>query len=175
MKKLTAMFAALALFFTATAFDPSPSTGFNSPFNLNNSKAVSAENVNKNIRNAFSEKFINATDVSWKENQGVYFAQFKQEGKEFTAAYSPEADFVAICRRVSLEDLPLKVSEALYKKYAEHNITAEATEIVMEGETGYYLTVENKDSFKLLKCDASGNISVLQKTKKKVLVGRVEV
>lgn len=175
MKKLTAMIAALALFFSATAFDPAPANEFSTLFNLHNSKTVKADNVSKNVRNAFAGKFGNATNVNWKETQGLYFAQFNQLDKEFVAAFSSDGEFVALSRRVSIDELPMKVSEALYSQYAEHSITSEATEIMMDGETGYYLTAENKNSIKLLKCDTSGNISVLKKTKKKVLVGRVEV
>src|SRR6218665_3970867 len=175
MKKLTALIAALALFFSATAFDPSPAKAFSDLFNLRNSKTVNAYNVSKIVRTAFTEKFANASEVNWKETEGLYFAQFNQLDKSFVAAFSSDGEFLACARKVSIDALPMKVSEALYSQYAQHSISGEATEIVMDGETGYYLTAEGKKSIKILKCDASGNISVGKKIKKKVLVGRVEV
>lgn len=175
MKKLTAVIAALALFFTATAADPTPSSEFNSLFNASNSKVVNVADVNRAITGAFSQKFSKATEVSWKENQGLYFAYFKQFDKEYAAAYTEEGELVAISRPVALDALPLAVSDALYTQYKDHNIPGSVTEIVMDGETNYYLTVEDKTSYKQLKCTPAGEISVVKKIKKKVLVGRVEV
>jgi hypothetical protein len=175
MKKLTAVIAALALFFTAVASDPTPTNEFNSLFNNSNATSVKAENLSKAVTSAFSQKFSKATSVNWKENQGIFFAYFKQFDKEYAAAYSSEGEFIAISRSVSLDALPLAVSEALYSHYTDHNIPVNVTEIVMQGETNYYLTVDNKTSYKQLKCSPSGEISVEKKIKKKVLVGRVEV
>jgi hypothetical protein len=175
MKKLTAAIAALALFFTATASDPTPESEFNSLFNTSNSKIVSIDNVNKSITSAFSQKFGKATAVNWKENQGLYFAYFKQFDKDFAAAYNDQGELIAISRTVALDALPLAVSDALYTQFVDHNIPNTVTEIVMEGETSYYLTVENKTAHKQLKCTPSGEITVVKKLKKKVLVGRVEV
>jgi len=175
MKKLTAIVAALALFFTATAADPTPNNEFNSLFNLSNSKVVNADNVNKAITSAFSQKFTKATSVSWKENQGLYFAYFKQYETEYAAAYNDEGNMIALSRSLATDALPLALHEALYSDYKDHNIPTTVTEIVMDGETAYYLTVEDKSAHKQLKCTPSGSISVIKKLKKKVLVGRVEV
>ena len=175
MKKLTAFVAALALFISATAADPSPNSEFNSLFNASTAKVVSAEKVGKAIINAFSQKFTKATAVNWRENQGIFFAYFKQYESDYAAAYNTEGEMIALSRPVALDALPLAVSESLYSQFKDHNIPGTVMEIVMEGETSYYLTVENKTAYKQLKCTPSGEISVTKKIKKKVLVGRVEV
>ena len=174
MKKLTTIFAALVLLFstTASASDPGENE-LNSVFKMANAKAVYAADVTKAVTRAFDKKFSQAENVIWKETESLYFASFKMKENSFTAAYNNEGEMIAISRMVSLDKLPLAVADALAEKYADYVIPAKVTELSMLGETSYYLTVEGKKNYLLLKCLPGGDILVDKRVKKKVLVGKV--
>lgn len=175
MKKLTTIIAALVLFFSASAFT-NTSEGdevFSTLFIVSNSKTVNSENVITSVTKSFNAKFANAADVSWKQNDDLYFARFVLNDKNFTAAYSDQGEMIALSRMLLTDQLPLVVLASLEEKYQEYKLPTNVTEIVMQGSTSYYLTVEGKTHFLQLKCSPEGSINVDKKMKKKVLVGSV--
>jgi len=173
MKKLTAAVAALALFFSASAFGPGPSNEVTALLNPSDAKIVKSEKVGRLITSAFKDQFSNASEVSWKENQGLYFGYFKQQDQEFTVAYTHDGELFAVSRQLKLSDLPEAVATTLKEKYGDCTITDNVAEVTVQGETGYYVSVENKYSTRLVKFLSEGQDEVVKKTKKKVLVGSV--
>lgn len=174
MKKLTAAVAALALFFSASAFGPEPTNDVTALLkNASDAKVVKSEKVGKVITSSFKEQFSKATDVQWKENQGLYFGYFNECGKQTTVAYTYEGELFAVARQVKMDELPEAVSQKLKDKYSDCIIAGNAVSIEMQGENSYYFSVENKNSTKLIKILPEGQDEVLNKTKKKVLVGTV--
>ncbi len=173
MKKLTAAVAALALFFSASAFGPGPSDDVTALLSPSAAKIVKSEKVGRVITSAFKDQFANASEVSWKENQGLYFGYFKQEGQDITVAYTHDGELFAVARQLKLADLPEAVLATLKEKYSDCSITDNVSEVTLQGETGYYVTVENKYSSRLVKFVSEGQDEVVKKTKKKVLVGSV--
>ncbi len=175
MKKLTTIAASLALFFSAGAF--SPSTNGDDPFPLffNNSsaKSVKAENVTRKVSLAFQSEFAKAENVNWSQLEDFYFVAFELNEKRFDAAFSEEGEFIAISRKIPIEQLPLAVTTALEKNYPDYKLTPTVTEIVMQGYTNYYLMAEGKTRYLGLKCSVDGGISIDKKIKKKILVGSV--
>ncbi|MBC7933923.1 MAG: hypothetical protein H7Y86_00995 [Rhizobacter sp.] len=172
MKKLTAAIAALALYYSASAFGPNPDneTTF---FNSSGAKAVKVEKVGEVISSAFNEKFATATEVSWKENQGLYFGYFKMGEQNLIAAYTTGGELFATSRQLDVKELPQAVSEKLSRNYSDCSIAPNVTEIDMEGETAYYVTVESKNSSRLLKFLPGGSVELVKKIKKKELKGSV--
>jgi len=173
MKKLTAAIAALALYFSASAFSPKPENESPAFFNATGSKVVTAEKVGKLISSAFNEKFATASEVSWKENQGLYFGYFKQANQDLMAAYTPEGELYAVARQLDAKELPEAISTTLAEQFGDCSVNTSVTEIDMEGETAYYVTVENKKSSRLLKFLPGGSVEVVKKIKKKALTGTV--
>ena len=175
MKKLTAVIAALAIFLSASAFSPTPGGYeiFNNRFNLKNAKSVKAENISKNVSRAFSLKFADAKLVNWNEYENFYFAEFVMNEKTFKVGYSDQGELLAVSRSLSIDLLPLAVTDALSQNYKDYKIPTNVTEIVMQGSTSYYLTVEGKTRFLVLNCSPDGSISIEKRIKKKILVGSV--
>lgn len=173
MKKLTAAVAALALFFSASAFGPGPSDDVTALLNPSDAKIVKSEKVGRLITSAFKDQFENASEVSWKENQGLYFGYFKQQEQQVTVAYTDDGELFATARQVKLSDLPEAVAQTLKEKYSDCTITDNVSEVTLQGETGYYVSVENKQSSRLVKILPEGQDEVVKKLKKKVLVGSV--
>lgn len=175
MKKLSTVIAALTAFLCASAFSPTPGGDdeLNVVFNSKNAKSVKAENVSKKVTQAFNQKFAHAKMVSWNEYESFYFAEFVINEKTLKVGYSDQGELLAISRSLSTDLLPLAVTDALSENYKEYKIPTNVTEIVMQGYTRYYLTVEGKTRFLLLNCSPDGTISVEKKIKKKILVGSV--
>ncbi len=174
MKKLTTIVAAIALFFSASAFTPDTGkTDLNSLFKVANLKTVAAANVNNSVTKAFNEKYAKAENVNWSEAGDFYFASFDLETGSFSAAYNSEGEFIAVSRKMDLNKIPIAAEEAIREQYKDYIIPAQVTEIVLMGETNYYFTVEGKNAYIQLKCSPDGNISFQKKLKKKVLVGKV--
>ncbi len=175
MKKLSISVLALGLFFTTSAFNPLPgddtsSRGF---FNVSNAKSVKADKVATAATKAFDAKFATAQGVTWKEASGVFFVDFKVSNKALQAAYSDKGEMIAMSRFISVDALPLAVTETLNERFSGYVLPINVTEIVMDGSTSYYMVVQGKTKNLQLKCTSDGNIAIEKKFKKKVLVGRV--
>ena len=175
MKKLTAFVAALALFASVSAFGPIPKEdeGLLSVLNRKSGKSVSPEKLTNQVSNAFNEKFEKAENVNWTQNDNLYFAMFEMDEKEYTVAYLNNGELIAISRCLNKDQLPLAVMESLNEKYKDYILPASVREIVFEGSTNYYLTIEGETRYLKLKCSPDGSISVDKRIKKKVLVGKV--
>jgi len=175
MKKLSISILALALFFSTSAFHPLPGDDTSSRefFNASNAKSVKAEEVTAAASKAFSAKFANANAVTWKEASGIFFVDFKVSEKALTAAFSETGEMIAISRTLSIDLLPLALTETLNDRYSGYVMPLTVTEIVMQGATNYYLIVQGKTKNLQLKCSPDGDITVDKKIKKKILVGSV--
>jgi hypothetical protein len=173
MKKLTAILVALALFFNASAFTPfTKGKGLSTPnLKIGSTKSVTSENVSAAVSIAFKQKFALAENVNWKQNESLYFAIFEMNEKEYSVAYSDEAELIAISIIIPKDQLPLAVTESLKGNYINYKLPQTMMEIAMQGSTNYYFTVEGKTSYLQLKCNPDGNISVEKKIKKKILLG----
>ena len=128
--------------------------------------------VNKQVSNSFTSKFTGAENVSWKQNEDFYFADFKLNKKDMFAAYNADGELLGVARNLKLSQLPLHVEMSVREKYADYRIANNVTEVVFDGGTTYYLHAENKTHILKLECDSYGQVFVAKRTKKK-LVGSV--
>jgi hypothetical protein len=174
MKKLTIIIAALALFFSVSAFAPGPGEiNLSNFFKVANVKAISATRVNSLVKDAFNQKYVEAQNVNWTQAENFYFASFDLKDNSFAVAYSEEGEFIAVARKVELTQIPMAAEEAIKEDFKDYVIPTMVNEIVLLGETHYYFTVEGKNAYLQLKCSPNGSISVEKRIKKKVLVGKV--
>jgi len=149
MKKLPMFFAAAALLFATSAF----ATG-------------GPEKVSPKVKAAFEQNFTSAKNVSWEKADDFYFAYFELNTKDVAAAYNEKGELVGTSRVISADQIPLSVSMAIAEKYQGYVVAKVATEITYEGQTSYYVNVENNKQILKLKCDANADISIDTKTKK---------
>ena len=175
MKKLTTVVAALVLFLSATAFTPDPGKSpLSSLFKVANVKTVSVAEVNRSVTSAFNKKYANAENVNWSEAEGFFFASFELNEGGYAVAYEETGLLLAVSRQVEMTQLPMAAEEAIKERYATgYTIPGAVTEIVFQGETNYYFTIESKTAYQQVKCSPDGNITLGKRIKKKVLVGKV--
>jgi hypothetical protein len=150
MKKLKTIFAAAALLFAVS--------GFAAP--------GGPEKVSPRVKAEFEKNFTGAVHVAWEKKDDFYFANFELNAKTISVAYSADGDLLGMSRVVPVTELPLTVSLALSKKYEGYDIAKTATEIIYDGQTGYYISVENNKQLLKLKCSTTGEINIDKKIKK---------
>ena len=149
MKKLTVITAMLLL--VATSF------------------ANHADEISEKVRNAFQKSFNDATEVSWKRQSTIYVASFKVKGQEVSAIYNEEGELVSASRHQTISQLPLRVQVALLDKYNGYRINDDVLESFSNsnGETAYYINLENDKTELKVRGDATGNFTIEDKIKKK--------
>jgi len=174
MKKIT-IIAALAFSISASAFSPFPISTGNVLVLLekNGAYGLNAEVTNQKVKTAFSIKFRQADKVTWKQVKEIYFAQFEINNREYGAAYSKEGEMIAVSRKLTPDQLPLAVANSLEERFKGYIMPKQITEIIMDGATNYYLTLEGASRFLQIKCSAEGDITIDKKIKKKILVGTI--
>jgi len=149
MKKLRTVFAAAALLLATSAFATS-----------------GPEKISPVVKAAFEKNFTGAQNVNWKKNQDLYFVHFELNSKEVTVAYNENGELLGTSRVLDAAQLPLSIGLAIGEKYADYALAKEATELTYDGQTSYYVTVENGKQILKLQCSGNGDVSVSSKTKK---------
>lgn len=149
MKKLKTLFAAAAIMLATSAFaSPDP------------------DKVSEKVKAEFEKNFSGAQQVNWKKNDEFYFAFFKLNESEVTAAYNESGELLGISRNIDVKQLPLNVSLAITERYAGYTVANNVTELIFEGQTSYYVNIENSKKMLRLKCSSYGDITVDNKAKK---------
>ena len=149
MKKLKTVFAAVAMLFAVSAFaSPGP------------------DKVSKRVKTEFERNFSDALNVKWEKQDDFYFAYFNLNLKEVSAAYNENGDLLGVSRILETDQLPLGISLAIANKYAGYIVGKTITEIIYEGQTNYYVIVENDRKNLKLKCNSNGEITIDKKVKK---------
>lgn len=148
MKKTTSILAALMLLFSVSSF------------------ATEKNDVIPQVQLAFEKDFATVTDVSWLEKESFYFASFKLNGVYSSAAYNADGELLGTSRVIEAVQLPLSISMAINKKYDDFELPKSVTEITYEGQTYYYITLDNAVKTISLKCYSNGDIQVESKVKK---------
>jgi len=149
MKKLRTVFAAAALLLASSAF---ATTG--------------PEKVSPKVKAMFEKNFTQASDVNWEKKDDFYFASFKLNATEISAAYNENGDLVGISRIIETAQLPLNITMAISSKYEGYTVDKTATEVTYDGQTSYYINVQNDKQILRLKCNSNGDTVINNKTKK---------
>lgn len=120
--------------------------------------------VNERIKATFNREFANAEDVNWEDCHQFVKASFKLQDQQLSAYFNPEGDLLAITRNIVSAQLPIHLLTDLRKEYGEYWIT-DLFELYVQGETTYYVTIQNPEREKVLK--SSGEDWELYHTKKR--------
>ncbi len=149
MKKLRTVFAAVAMLFALSAF-----------------ASAGPEKISVKVKTEFERNFSGALNVKWEKQDDYYFAYFDLNSKEVSAAYNENGELLGVSRILETNQLPLSISLAIANKYQGFSVGNTVTEITYEGQTSYYVTVENDKKNLKLKCTGTGEINIDKKTKK---------
>jgi hypothetical protein len=84
------------------------------------------------------------------------------------AYYSEEGNLLAVTRNITSSQLPIGLMTEVKKNYGGYWIS-DLFEIAMNGETSYYITLQNGDYSLVMKSNGNANWEVFRKERKDVL------
>jgi len=99
-------------------------------------------NVDKSVRRAFEKEFAGAVDVKWSTFEDYIKVDFSLNDVVLIACYNAEGEKLAVIRNIQFSILPL-VLQFDQKKHFPDYWVSQLFELVNEGGTHYYLTLEN--------------------------------
>ncbi len=147
MKTLTTLLTAFVLLLSSASF------------------ATPGDHVSTTVKIAFEKDFTKARNVSWQNTGDFYFANFVMNGIETDAAYSDAGELVGTSRKISLAQLPLNINLSVTQQYEDYTLRDAITELSFNGETQYYITIDNAKQSLRVRCKTSGEIFVEKKVK----------
>lgn len=119
--------------------------------------------VSAAVQAAFQKGFATATEVSWEQKEGLYFARFVFNDVKTEAAYLENGELIAASKQITRTQLPLAVTVALNEKFDGYEIAKNVTEVSYENSTAYYLQISNGKQLIKLKVSAYGDITIESK------------
>jgi len=122
-------------------------------------------NESSKAQTSFGNNFTSAHNVSWQTEKNFAKATFTMSNQVMFAYYNEDGDLMAVVRNILSEQLPINLQTELKKKYIDRWIS-DLFEMASEGQTSYFVTVENADETITLKSTDFNSWSVYKKVKK---------
>lgn len=106
--------------------------------------------VSPNVLKSFEKTFVNASEVNWVSNEDISIAEFKFNNQYITAYYSNAGNLLGLRKNLLSTQLPVLLGASLKEQYCGYWIT-DLMEYGNQGETAYYVTLENANTRIILK------------------------
>lgn len=117
-----------------------------------------AQDEQAKAKEAFSSKFPNAKNVKWdRESDTEWEAEFKMDGKEYSANFSNDGTWMETEYEISKKDLPESIKAAIEAAYPGAKLE-EIEKVEKPDFKGYEIEVEQGESMFELVFDESGTI-----------------
>ena len=104
------------------------------------------------VLKSFEKTFVNASEVNWVSNNDIAIAEFKFNNQHITAYYSCEGNLLGLKKNLLSTQLPVLLGASLKEQYSSYWIT-DLMEYGNQGETSYYVTLEDANTRITLKSD----------------------
>ena len=121
--------------------------------------------ISRAVNANFVKEFNSARDVRWQSQKNYAIATFNMAGQILMAYYTYDGQLVAVLHHIPVDHLPIFLIKEIKKNYNEYWVT-ELFEAVADGDSHYYVTMENPDETIKLKSVGSTYWTV-EKTRKK--------
>ena len=128
-KKLATVLAAVIMLFTTIDF------------------ASEGSKITAKVKEAFENDFQKAKNVKLEKAKDYYFASFTFNDHDLNAVYNEEGELVGTSKKIATAQLPLNISLTLSQKYNDYLMQEYATELSVNGETHYLVTVSNAKKY----------------------------
>ena len=117
-----------------------------------------SETAPKTVETAFQQKFPTAQKVKWeKENDAEWEAEFKLDGKEYSANFSSDGTWKETEHEIAKTDIPEGVQNTLNTAFAGYKIEESEISETAEG-TVYEFELEKGKTEMEVAIDASGKV-----------------
>ena len=95
--------------------------------------------VPEKVKQALSEKYPSAKNVTWEKEKGNYEANWGgTSGEDNSAQFTPDGAFLEIAKAIPVEKLPDAIKKYINTHYKKHGRITEASEITDAGEKKFY-------------------------------------
>jgi len=140
------------LFFTALAAVAITATSF----------AKGPETANAKAQKSLTEEFKDAKQVDWSTKGSFTEASFEWNGQKLQAFYTQDGEQVALSRKLSVDQLPVKALHAIKSRYSDYT-TTEAIEFnSADAGLSYYVSMEKGNKKTILNISPDGLVSVFK-------------
>jgi hypothetical protein len=127
--------------------------------------AATPPEVNEKVIKAFNETFTEAENVSWKEMDNSYLANFTISEIAVRAIYDNEGSLLETVRYYEGKNLPSNILAKLKSKQPSKEIFG-VTEIVTATEVAFHIVLKDNKNWYWFKSDPLGNLELTQKLKR---------
>ncbi|MBS1596628.1 MAG: hypothetical protein JST75_00275 [Bacteroidetes bacterium] len=111
--------------------------------------------VNQQANASFTKDFSTAKNASWEQYKNYVKVTFTLNNQVMYAYYSNESGhLMAVSRNITSEQLPINLMTSLRKDYKGYWIS-DLFEMASDGQTSYYVTLQNADETVVLKSSGS--------------------
>jgi hypothetical protein len=118
---------------------------------------------NEQAVKSLNKSFASAKNIKWEQSKDVLKASFTINDQVLVAYYNNNGELKSVMRNIVSEQLPIGLLTNLKTGYADYWIT-DLNEVAVDGQTTYYVTLENPDAKLVLKSNAEYNWTVNAKT-----------
>ncbi|WP_026768332.1 hypothetical protein [Asinibacterium sp. OR53] len=126
--------------------------------------AADATHLNYRVKSAFEAAFAGATNVSWHiKPQFISFA-FELNNEKMEAFYSSDGEQIGTSRHVSFDKLPASAVKKIKANYPDYQVK-EAVKMDLNGESNYYVSLENGNLKRILEVSEYGRVSLFNNGK----------
>ena len=127
--------------------------------------AKEGTDINQKVLTAFEKDFNSAKNVKWNRDGEYLKASFTIADMLTDAYYTEAGELVGSARYLLFEQLPLSVIHGYNKRFDESSVLS-VLEITNEEGTSYRLWIEQGNKKIKIRANSSGDITVLEKSKK---------
>ncbi|MCB0855151.1 MAG: PepSY-like domain-containing protein [Bacteroidetes bacterium] len=121
------------------------------------------QHVPEKVKTAFSQKFPKAKKVKWeKENESEWEAEFKMDGKEYSANFSLNGDWMETEYEIKESAIPANIKTILDNNFSNYEIE-EAEMAETSSGNSYEFEIEQGEEVFEVVIDAQGNVSQKKK------------
>ncbi len=121
--------------------------------------------VNQLAVKSFKSDFASATNITWEQKKNFTRATFTMEGQIFYAYYGNNGELQAVVRNITAAQLPITLLTDMKKDYASYQVT-DLFEMVVDGATTYYVTLETNEKKVVLRSNGASYWETFSKEKK---------
>lgn len=123
------------------------------------------EGVSQKTKESFNSSFNTASSVNWQQEKDFVKATFTLNNQVLSAFYDNDGNLLAITRNILSDQLPINLLTDLKKNYNNLWIT-DLFELAAEGQTSYYVTLENADEIIVLKSSDFNSWHIYKRSKR---------
>ena len=110
-----------------------------------NACGQTSKDVPANIKTAFSQKFPDATNVKWdNENEKEWEAEFKMDGNEYSANFDINATWMETEYEISETEIPGTVKTTIEKEFAGYKIEESELCETADGKVYEFALIKDK-------------------------------